>query len=187
MPLDSIDKYLGLRCLRGRRKRGRDVSGTKLDHEHVRALYERHGPVLLAYALSLLQDRSASEDVLHQVFMKLLQRDLAINGQPLHYLYRAIRNTALNYRRHHSREVELAPNGHWLESPPGMEETGLALQSALAALPDDQREIMILHVWGQMTFEEVAAALDISPNTVASRYRYALAKLKERLQPLAKE
>jgi DNA-directed RNA polymerase specialized sigma24 family protein len=113
------------------------VNSTKLDHEQVRALYERHGPVLLAYALSLLQDRSASEDVLHQAFMKVLQRDLTINGQPLHYLYRAIRN--------------------------------------------------ILHVWGQMTFEEVVAALDISANTVASRYRYALAKLKERLQPLAKE
>jgi len=163
------------------------VSSTKLDREHIRTLYERHGPALLAYAVSLLHDRAASEDVLHQVFTKLLQRELAINGQPLHYLYRAVRNTALNYRRDHSRELELATNGHWLESPPGLEETGLALQSALAELPDEQREIMILRVWGQMTFEEAAAALDISPNTAASRYRYALAKLKERLQPLAKE
>ncbi len=142
--------------------------------------------MLLAYALSLLQDRPAAEDVLHQVFMKLLQRDVAINGQPLHYLYRAVRNTAHNYRRDHSRECELAPDSQWLESPPGMEETGLALQSAMAALPDEQREIMILRVWGQMTFEEAAAALDISPNTAASRYRYALAKLKDQLQPLAK-
>ena len=68
-----------------------------------------------------------------------------------------------------------------------MEEAGLALQSALAELPDEQREIMILRVWGQLTFEEAAAALDISPNTAASRYRYALAKLKERLRPLDKE
>ena len=159
----------------------------KLDREDLRTMYERHGPVLLAYALSLLGDRSASEDVLHQVFMKLLQRDVAIHGQPLHYLYRAIRNTALNYRRHHARELELAPNGHWLESPPGLEAIGLALQEALAELPDEQRAIMILRVWGQMTFEEAGAALDISPNTAASRYRYGLAKLKERLQPLAKE
>ena len=123
------------------------MNGTKLDRQHVRTLYEQHGPVLLAYALSLLQDRSASEDVLHQVFMKLLQKNVVINGQPLHYLYRAIRNTALNYRRQHSRELELAPNGHWLESPPGMAETGLALQSALADLPEEQREIMMLRVW----------------------------------------
>lgn len=150
-------------------------------------LYERHGAVLLAYALSLLRDRPAAEDVLHQVFMKLLQKRVVVNGQPLHYLYRAVRNTALNHRRHISREREYAPNGRWLESPSGMEETGLALQSALAELPEEQRELMILRVWGEMTFEEAAAVLEISPNTAASRYRYALAKLKERLRPLGKE
>jgi len=163
------------------------VSTSKLDRKSVRTLYERHGRVLLAYAMSLVHERSASEDILHQVFMKLLQRDIAINGQPLHYLYRAIRNTALNYRRQHARELELASDGHWLESPPGMEEDGLALQAALADLPDEQREVLILRIWGQMTFEEAASALDISPNTAASRYRYALAKLKERLKPLGKE
>jgi len=157
------------------------------DRDHVRALYERHGPVLLAYAQSLLQERAASEDVLHQVFVKLLQNGVGINGHPLPYLYRAVRNTALNHRRNRARECELVPDGHWLESPPGMEETGLAVQSALAALPDEQREILILHVWGEMTFEEAAAALDISPNTAASRYRYGVARLKERLQPIAKE
>jgi RNA polymerase sigma-70 factor (ECF subfamily) len=163
------------------------VSTGKLDPERVRILYEQHGAVLLAYALSLLQDRPASEDVLHQVFVKLLQGQVGINGEPLHYLYRAIRNTAHNYRRNHSREVELTSNGHWLEGPPGMEAIGLAIQSALRDLPEEQREIIVLRVWGQMTFEEAALALDISPNTAASRYRYGLAKLKERLEPLAKE
>jgi RNA polymerase sigma-70 factor (ECF subfamily) len=163
------------------------VSRTKLDREHVRTLYERHGPILLAYAVSLLQDSTAGEDVLHQVFMKLLQREVVIDAPPLHYLYRAVRNTALNYRRHHARHRELATNGHWLEGPPGMRDTALALQSALADLPEEQRAIVVLRVWGQLTFEEAAAALDISPNTAASRYRYALSKLKEQLRPLAKE
>jgi len=57
----------------------------------------------------------------------------------------------------------------------------------LRELPDEQREVIVLRVWGQMTFEEAATALEISPNTAASRYRYGLAKLKERLQPLPKE
>jgi RNA polymerase sigma-70 factor (ECF subfamily) len=68
-----------------------------------------------------------------------------------------------------------------------LEEVGLALQSALRELPEEQRAIIVLRVWGQMTIEEAALALDISPNTAASRYRYGLAKLKERLEPLAKE
>jgi RNA polymerase sigma-70 factor (ECF subfamily) len=163
------------------------VSNPRLSREQVLTLYEQHGPVLLAYGISLLHDRSASEDVLHQVFTKLLQTGAVINGQPLHYLYRAIRNTALNHQRNHSRERPLASNGHWLESPRGLEEVGLALQSALKELPVEQREIIVLRVWGQMTFEEAALALDISPSTAASRYRYGLAKLKERLEPLAKE
>jgi RNA polymerase sigma-70 factor (ECF subfamily) len=162
------------------------VTGT-LNRQRIQELYERHGPALLAYALSLLRDRQSAEDVLHQVFIKLLQGRAAINGQPLHYLYRAVRNTALNHRRRHAREVELPSNGHWLESPPGMEDVGLAVQSAMADLPEEQREILILRVWGQLTFEEAAEALDISPNTAASRYRYALGKLKERLRPLGKE
>jgi RNA polymerase sigma-70 factor (ECF subfamily) len=158
-----------------------------LDYGRVRTLYEEHGAVLLAYAISLLQDRAASEDVLHQVFMKLLQGPVAINGQPLNYLCRAIRNTAFNYRRKHSREQALPARGRWLESPAGLEAVGIALEAALDELPDEQREIIVLRVWGQMTFDEAAVALGISPNTAASRYRYGLARLKERLQPLAKE
>jgi RNA polymerase sigma-70 factor (ECF subfamily) len=80
--------------------------------------------------------------------------------------------------------VGLASDGSWLTSPPGLQETGLALQSALADLPVEQREVVVLRVWGRMTFEEAAVVLEISPNTAASRYRYGLAKLKSRLQPL---
>ncbi len=160
----------------------------KLGPEQLRELYEEHGRVLLAYAQSLLQDRSASEDVLQQVFLQLLRRSVAVTGPPLHYLYRAIRNTAFNYRRSHAREeARLNSNGHWLEHPPGMEEMGLALQSALGELPEEQREIVILRVWGRMTLDEAALTLNVSANTLASRYRYALAKLKERLRPLDKE
>lgn len=158
-----------------------------LDHQQVKTLYEQHGRVLLAYAVSLLPDRAASEDVLHQVFVKLLQGNIGINGSPIRYLYRAIRNAAFNYRRNHAHELELDADCRWLESPPGMEDVGLALEETLRRLPDEQREIIVLRVWGEMTFEEAAAALEISPNTAASRYRYGLAKLKEQLQPLPKE
>jgi RNA polymerase sigma-70 factor (ECF subfamily) len=49
-------------------------------------------------------------------------------------------------------------------------------------LPEEQREVIMLHVWGQMSFEETAAALGISPNTAASRYRYGLSKLREQFK-----
>ena len=163
------------------------MNRNKLDHELVKELYDQHARVLLAYAASLLPDRQASEDVLHQVFMKLLEGGIHINGSPVPYLYKAIRNAAFNYRRDRSREVGLEQDGCWIESPRGLEDEGFVLDSALKELPDEQREVIVLHVWGQMTFEEAAAALEISANTAASRYRYGLAKLKERLKPLAKE
>lgn len=59
-----------------------------------------------------------------------------------------------------------------------MEQSALELQSALAELPEDQREVIVLHIWAKMSFEEIASALEISPNTAASRYRYGLSKLR---------
>jgi RNA polymerase sigma-70 factor (ECF subfamily) len=95
------------------------------------------------------------------------------------YLFRAVRNAALNHIRAHSRQVELADGGMWLESPDGSMETTMALQSALATLPDEQRELVVLKIWGQLTYEEAAAVIGISPNTAASRYRYGIEKLRE--------
>jgi len=145
----------------------------------VRQLYETHGPALLAYASALLRDSSAAEDVLHQVFLQLLRGKAAMNGQPAPYLFRAVRNTALNHIRGQSREVELGGNAVWLESPDGSPETSIALQSALKALPEEQREIVVLKVWGQLTFEEAAEVTGVPANTAASRYRYGIQKLKE--------
>jgi RNA polymerase sigma-70 factor, ECF subfamily len=67
----------------------------------------------------------------------------------------------------------------WLESSSDSTETALALQSALRVLPEEQREVVVLRIWGQLTFDEIAGVVDISPNTAASRYRYGLMKLKE--------
>jgi RNA polymerase sigma-70 factor (ECF subfamily) len=58
-----------------------------------------------------------------------------------------------------------------------------ALGIALDSLPRDQREVLVMKIWNDFTFAEIASALEISQNTAASRYRYALAGLKKSLQP----
>lgn len=153
------------------------MSGAR-DQNQVRRLYEQHGRALLAYACAFLHEPSQAEDVLHQVFLQLLKdggTEIASPG----YLFRAVRNRVLNQIRDRSREVALGPEAQWLESPSGSTETALALQSALRVLPEEQREVIVLRVWGQMTFEEVAGVVGVSPNTAASRYRYGLEKLTE--------
>jgi RNA polymerase sigma-70 factor, ECF subfamily len=150
-----------------------------VNHGEALRWYEEHGRALLAYACALLRDPSAAEDVLHQVFLNVLRGRVSIPADPASYLFRAVRNTALNHIRGQSREVELADGGVWLESPDGSRETAIALQSALRSLPDEQREIVVLKIWGELTFEEAAKVIGIPPNTAASRYRYGLARLKE--------
>jgi len=89
----------------------------------------------------------------------------------------------MNHWRARSREVELDGTAWWLEAPRGLEEEGLALEAALRQLPVEQREVVVLRVWGQLTFQEIAVAQEVPSNTVASRYRYGLAKLRDILKP----
>jgi len=150
----------------------------------VQQLYEEHARGLLAYACSFLTGFASAEDVLHQVFERLLRGDIEIEGLPGPYLYRAVRNACLNQIRNRSRDVEL--DDRWFEGPAGLKETGVLLQCALKELPEEQRQIIMLHIWGQLSFEESAAVLGISPNTAASRYRYGLSKLREQFKPATK-
>ena len=156
-------------------------AGSRADIER---LYEQHGRVLLAYACSFVRSVAEGEDIVHQVFTRLLRGDIAITGLPLPYLCRAVRNTALNQRRAWQRETALDDEVRWLEAPAGLEESALAIERSMVLLPVEQREIVVLHVWGGLTFAEIADALGISANTAASRYRYALGKLRDVLKPL---
>jgi RNA polymerase sigma-70 factor (ECF subfamily) len=62
-----------------------------------------------------------------------------------------------------------------------LEESQRAVWAALRGLPPEQAEVVVLKIWEQMTFAQIAQTLEISPNTAASRYQYAMAKLTERL------
>jgi RNA polymerase sigma-70 factor (ECF subfamily) len=68
----------------------------------------------------------------------------------------------------------------------GDREAALSLQAALLELPEEQREAVMMRIWSGMTLEEIAVATGVSLNTAASRYRYALEKLRERLKPEGK-
>jgi len=152
----------------------------KLTYAEVQDLYQQHGPALLAYAASLLGSRALAEDILHQVFIGLLSKaEQPTEARP--YLFKCVRNCALNMRRNGARMVSLDEQ-QWLVKPQGMMEAGLEVERSLRGLPPEQREVVLMRVWGEMTLEEIATVLDVPANTVASRYRYALAKLREILK-----
>jgi RNA polymerase sigma-70 factor (ECF subfamily) len=166
-------------------RRGGDDVANRLNRDDIARLYADHGAWLLGYACSLVRDRSTAEDAVHQLFARLLRGDIAITGSPVAYCCRALRNGVMNHARAKSHEVELDDaRASWLEAPRGLEEMGLAIEAGLRRLPTEQREVIVLRVWGQLSFQEIADALEIPSNTVASRYRYGLVKLRDILKPL---
>jgi RNA polymerase sigma-70 factor, ECF subfamily len=157
-------------------------------------LYESHAAELLLYGRALGLAHSEAEDVLQDTFMALVQLSEPPE-RPMHYCLRSFRNRALNYRRslwrRLCRELESA---RWFERSDGETAQEHAAMHCLATLPQEQREVIVLKIWHEHTFEEIGELLEVSPNTVAGRYRYGLQKLRtcliatdyERIKPTGK-
>lgn len=144
----------------------------------VSRLYDTHGASLYRYAVLLLADAAAAEDVIQQVFAAILRRPPSLHEEA-HYLRRAVRNECYSHLRGRQRRAEV---GLPLLEPiaeGANEEERLALEAAIRQLPPEQREVVHLHVFEGLTFQEIAGATGDSINTAASRYRYALARLRE--------
>jgi RNA polymerase sigma-70 factor, ECF subfamily len=150
------------------------------DKAELEVLYRQHGAALLLFATSVTGDRARAQDALHQVFLKLIETGgLSRAADKKAYLFACVRNAVLNEAKSRERNTQLAPDSAWF-SPHDRDYAGEGnLRHAMAALPHDQREVVVLHVWGELTFSQVGDLLAISSNTAASRYRYALAKLRD--------
>ena len=152
------------------------------DDEWIGPLYDRYGASLYRYAVMVLADPAGAADVVQAVFLSLLRRRASPEFDE-RYLRRATRNECFTALRKRRRDV-LASAGPLLETIEGQRdrpEERLALEDALRGLPPEQREVVHLKTFEGMTFEEIATLTDESINTVASRYRYAIEKLRASL------
>lgn len=153
---------------------------TRADIATIEMLYRQHSPALVLFALALTGERSRAQDAVHHVFLKLLERGNL--GHPIDvkaYLFACVRNAILNDAKVRERDVPLNHESAWFDPPNRDYAAELNLRRALGTLSDDQRQVTVLHIWGELTFSQIADVLGISPNTAASRYRYALAKLRD--------
>jgi len=146
-----------------------------------RHLYESRAAGLLLYARSLGLSHGEAEDVLQATFQALLQLKCPPD-QSERYVLRAVRNRALNHRRSLVRRIRREfESKSWFEptnDPSDREDEAIR---QLAELPREQREVIVLKIWHQHTFESLGDLLNISPNTAAARYRYGLQKLRAAL------
>jgi RNA polymerase sigma factor (sigma-70 family) len=157
------------------------------DKDALRRIYEKYIDDMLRVATSLLSDIQSAEDCLHDVFVNFAG---TVDGSMIQnnlksYLISCVANKARDQLR--SRTRDLAYQMEQLCSPSvstnptkqliAAEESARVFE-ALAELPYQQREVFILRIQGQMKFREIAGLLGISVNSVQSRYRYAIEKLR---------
>jgi RNA polymerase sigma-70 factor (ECF subfamily) len=156
------------------------VQFLRTNRAEVERLYREHGAALLLFAMSISRDRGRAQDAVHQVFLRMLEnRKVDEIEDPRAYLFTCVRNSILNDHKASQRDASLDEESAWFDPPQRDYPAELNLRRALESLPEDQRQVLVLHVWGELTFLQTAEVLGISSNTAASRYRYALANLRE--------
>lgn len=149
-------------------------------------IYRKYADYLLTLATVLLNDHSAAEDVLHDVFCSFIQRrqTIKLKGSLKSYLATCVAN--LSRDRIRSRNVRSAQDitesivekANRPDQSAIQNEQSQKLRTALMQLPFHQREVVIFHLRAGMKFRQIAHMQDTSVNTAKSRYRYGLAKLR---------
>jgi RNA polymerase sigma-70 factor (ECF subfamily) len=155
-------------------------------------MLHRCGDGLFLYARQLCRSDADAADVVQEAFLRVWRKH-ASNGVTEPDLpalcYAAVRYTVLDRQRQAARRHrrELAAGEFLYEQPPLFEssleqaEERAQLEAAIQRLPLEQREVLTLKIWGELTFQQIATVTDESPNTIASRYRLALAALRQQL------
>ncbi|MCP5521333.1 MAG: sigma-70 family RNA polymerase sigma factor [Verrucomicrobiales bacterium] len=155
-----------------------------------RELLEEWGARLLLFARQQTPEPAEAEDLVQEAlvrFWKARSRGAAFEPPLLFTLVRriAIDRARQLHRRRVQQETLAAEAGvnreGWFDPPLEERERAACLEAALRGLPGEQREVVVLRVWGGLTFEQVGETLAISPHTAASRYRYALGHMRKTL------
>lgn len=156
--------------------RGRDEDSS----EQIGRAYDRYASGLYRYAVMILADPDGAADVIQQVFVALLNRRITDIADLERYLRRAVRNECLSMLRGRRRESTRQSDRFILElTDAGADPADhMVIEEALRALPPEQREVIHLKLFEGMTFQEIAVITEESINTIASRYRYAIDKLR---------
>ena len=167
-----------------------------MDRATLATLYDQHAEPLFRYLSTMTHRADEARDWLQDVFVKLARSGDCLNGvrNERAFLFRLARNVALDsLRRSKTRHHKLA---EYREEPiclfaadtdPDKAAFRDQLGKAMAALPADQRDVVYLKLYEDLTFQAIGEILEITGNTAASRYRYGLTKLRSSLRPLYDE
>lgn len=155
------------------------------DSRALRRIYEKYGDSLLTTAAVLMGDMAAAEDILHDVFVSFAEgiSDFELTGSLKGYLAKCVANRARNVLQASARQKVLlgaieTSGAHGPEEVIAADEEAKRLANALNELPAEQREVIVLHLRGELTMRDIGRLQGVSVNTVKGRYRYGLEKLR---------
>lgn len=155
--------------------------------EALTRIYEKYLDSMLTLAVGLLSDVGTAEDVVQDVFVSLVQsrRSLRVRGSLGGYLATSVVNRVRDHRRRLRRQaggLSNQPGGAREQAGPDqaviLSERAKLLTEAVGGLPEEQREVVLLRLKAGMKFRDIAKLQETSTNTVLSRYRYGLEKLR---------
>jgi RNA polymerase sigma-70 factor (ECF subfamily) len=152
---------------------------------------ETYGARLLFYARQWCRSPADAEDAVQDGLVRVWRKRREFNEDSIALLFTAVKRSALDrarsQERRRQREQRLVEEradddgASWFEYDPESRERRAHIERALRTLPSEQREVLTLKIWGELTFQQVAKTLGIPANTAASRYRYALEALRRTL------
>ena len=158
--------------------------------ESLKRIYEKYETYLITVATALLNNTHAAEDVLHDFFISFVTsaEKIKLKGNLKAYLATCVANLARNRIKKKQLEPAALDDNDSIESAdlrPDLlaiqkEETTI-LNRAMSLLPYEQREVVVLHLQGNLKFTQIAKMRSTSVNTIRSRYRYGLEKLRSGL------
>jgi len=161
----------------------------KGDKDALRIIYEKYADTLISVALTLVSDIHTAEDCLHDAFVDFATGAavLRIHSNLRSYLISCVANRARDLLRKNSKSTNPGPGQFEIavaDEPSSrliINEDARRVFNALGLLPYEQREVFVLHVQAEMTFQQIAESVGASINTVQSRYRYGMEKLRSLL------
>ncbi len=164
----------------------RDESAPDTARGDLAALYDEHAPAVYRLVIAMLGSSSDAQDAVSEVFLRAARCDFRRIRNPRAYLLASARHQAISMLRRRQRETLVDPLDSRFFHTARLDERQAffahRVAAALRELPAQQREVIVLKVYEQMTFAEIAAITKTPANTVASRYRYAVEKLRRALE-----
>ena len=160
----------------------------KDDTQALTLIYDQYADGFYGYLLNFFGVRDDADEVFQRVFFKIVeQRHMLLKVSRIRdYLFILTRNEAINYLREKQRQSRFLENLESVVNIPAETDTLTPdecdlIAAALSQLPDTQREVVYLKIYEDLTFDAIAAIIGVLPNTIASRYRYGMNKLRKRL------